>query len=659
MFISALTQLFQISHFPYLMAGVMLGLTLGILPGLGGTSGLAILLPFVYTFEPSVALAMMIGVLAPTTTSDTFPAVLLGIPGTAGSQATVLDGYPLARKGQASRALSAAFLSSLVGGLFGAMILSFSIFFAKPLIMSFGFGEQFLLIILALLMIGALTGANFLKGLASCVIGLVIGTIGLAQITGEPRYTFGTLYLVDGFSLVVMGLGLFAVPEIVSLLQKKSTVAGGGKLEKGWLQGMRDAVRNWFLVIRCSTVGVLVGALPGLGGTVVDWIAYSHAKQTIKNPETLGTGDIRGVIAPESANNAKEGGALIPTILFGIPGSGNKVLLLGGLVLVGIEPGIEMVTTQLDITYLIIWSLAVANIFGAGLCLFLARPMAQLTRVPFFILGPILVVLIFFATFNNGRDWTDFVALMLFGAVGVIFKTFGWSRPALLIGFFLSSKIELLSYQVSAAYGLSFLTRTGSIILIILALGTIFLLLRQKMSPQGSSAVSEQRKQFVFTCLMALFPISMILQVINLDFRASIYPIALCGILLVLLATIAVLQVMRQTHSMERVISSNPALRVMSRNIFENEGAFFDQARAFALIPVFLVLVFLFGFPIAAVALINGFILMHDRSKYLVSILISVAVLVVLWTLSGVLTLQYPAGIIADFFPLPWWLGGR
>lgn len=659
MFMSALTQLFQISHFPYLMAGVFLGLTLGILPGLGGTSGLAILLPFVYTFEPSVALAMMIGVLAPTTTSDTFPAVLLGIPGTAGSQATVMDGHPLAKKGEASRALSAAFLSSLVGGLFGAIILSVSIFFAKPLIMSFGFGEQFLLIILALLMIGALTGANFLKGLASCVIGLVIGTIGLAQITGDPRYTFGTLYLVDGFSLVVMGLGLFAVPEIVSLLQSKSTVAGGGKLEKGWLRGMRDAIKNWFLIIRCSTVGVLVGALPGLGGTVVDWIAYSHAKQTIKNPETLGTGDIRGVIAPESANNAKEGGALIPTILFGIPGSGNKVLLLGGLVLVGIEPGIEMVTTQLDITYLIIWSLAVANVVGAGLCLFLARPMAQLTRVPFFILAPILVVLIFFATFNNGRDWIDFVALMFFGAVGVMFKTYGWSRPALLIGFFLSSKIELLSYQVSAAYGLSFLYRTGSIILIFLALGTIFLLLRQKMTPDGRSTVEEAGKQTLFTCFLALFPITMILQVVALDFRASIYPIALSGVLLLLLVSIAGLQMVQQRPEMQRINDANMALRTMSRNIFENHGTLYDQVLAFAMIPVFLVLVFLLGFPIAAVALINGFILMHDRSKYLVSIIVSAAVLIILWTLSGVLTLQYPAGIIADFLPLPWWLGGR
>ena len=658
MFISALTQLFQISHFPYLMAGVLLGLTLGILPGLGGTSGLAILLPFVYTFEPSVALAMMIGVLAPTTTSDTFPAVLLGIPGTAGSQATVMDGHPLAKKGQASRALSAAFLSSLVGGLFGAMILSVAIFFAKPLIMSFGFGEQFLLIMIELLMIGALTGANFLKGIASCIFGLIIGTIGLAHITGDPRYTFGTLYLTDGFPLVVMGLGLFAVPEIVSLLQSKTTVAGGGKLKTGWLLGMKDAIKNWFLIIRCSTVGVLVGALPGLGGTVVDWIAYSHAKQTLKNPETLGTGDIRGVIAPEAANNAKEGGALIPTILFGIPGSGNKVLLLGGLILVGIEPGIEMVTTQLDITYLIIWSLAVANIFGAGLCLFLARPMAQLTRVPFYILAPILVVLIFFATFNNGRDWVDFAALMIFGAVGVIFKTFGWSRPALLIGFFLSPKIELLSYQVSAAYGMSFLYRTGSVILIVLALATIFLLLRQKMFQQKGSDVLEKRTQTLFSWLVAIFPISMIFQVMELDLRASFYPIALSILLLVLLFTIATLQTLRQIPATERVVSDNTALRAISRNIFESEGRFLDQVRAFSFIPIFLGLVFLLGFPLAAVALINGFILLHNRRSLFVSSTLSIAILLILWTMSGVLTLQYPAGLISEIIPLPWWLGG-
>ena len=205
----------------------------------------------------------------------------------------------MAKQGFAARALSAAFTASLIGGLWGAFILSISIVFAKPIILAVGFGEQFLLIILALIMIGALTGANLVKGLASCTIGLVLGAIGLAEITGDPRLTFGSLYC-RRCTTYHCRYGLFAIPEIVGLLQSRSTIAGKDGLKGGWSQGMRDVASNWFLVLRCSTIGVIVGALPGFGGTVVDWIAYSHMRQTAKNPENLGKGDIRGVIAPES-----------------------------------------------------------------------------------------------------------------------------------------------------------------------------------------------------------------------------------------------------------------------------------------------------------------------------------------------------------------------
>ena len=464
---AALFQLFTLNHLAFLFAGTMLGLVVGILPGMGGTSGLALVLPFVFTMEPSYALAMMIGVLAPTTTSDTFPAVLMGVPGTSGSQATVMDGFPLSKKGMAARALSAAFSASLLGGIFGAFILSISIYYAIPIIMAFGFGEQFLLVVLALLMVGALTGDNFIKGLTSCFLGLIIGTIGTAPITGDPRYTFETLYLIEGVPLVIVGLGLFALPEIVGLLNSQGSIAKTLKNEKGWATGVKDVFKNWFLVLRCSTLGCLVGALPGLGGTVVDWIAYSHLKQTTKDTSQFGKGDIRGVIAPEAANNAKEGGALIPTLIFGIPGSGNKVLLLGGFVLIGIEPGLDMVTTNLDLTYLMIWSLALANILGAGICVAFASHISKFTLVPYYILAPVMVCLIFFATFNINRDWYDFVGLLGFGLIGITFKAFGWSRPALLIGFFLSTKVELLSYQTQAVYGLTFLTRPVSILYLI------------------------------------------------------------------------------------------------------------------------------------------------------------------------------------------------
>lgn len=656
LFLSVLITLFAFDHFLFLIAGTLLGLTVGILPGLGGTTALAILLPFVATFEPTNALALMIGVLAPTTTSDTFPAVLIGIPGTAGSQATVLDGYPMAKQGMASRALSAAFLSSLIGGVWGAVILTFAIVFAKPIILAVGFGEQFLLIALALIMVGALTGANVVKGLASCTIGLVIGAIGLAQITADPRLTFGTLYLVEGVPLVVVGMGLFAIPEIVGLLRSKTSIAGDVGLKNQWAQGFRDVANNWFLVFRCSTIGVMVGALPGLGGTVVDWIAYSHMRQTEKNIENVGKGDIRGVIAPESANNAKEGGALIPTILFGIPGSGNKVLLLGGFLLVGIEPGIEMVTTQIDMTYLIIWSLALANVVGASICIFLTRPMARITTVPYFILAPILIALIFFASYQVNRDWNNFGGLLVFGLLGVLMKTYGWSRPALLIGFFLSSKIELLSYQTAAVYGYSFLWRTGSLILIGLTIVTLWFLVRQKIGgEQQTTRTDQQRSQIILTLGFLILPIAMIFGVYGLDARASFYPIALSLILAAMLIFVAAGQYVTRRAT----ISKEPLPQnFMVRDMFTQDGNFGPQLREFANLLIFLVLIVVLGFPIATLVFITVFIATRSPRHTLLGLGLAVGLVSIMWTLASMLTLQYPAGWISGVIDMPWWLSG-
>ncbi len=655
-FVSAFFQLFELTHLIFLFGGTLLGLLVGILPGLGGTSGLALVLPFVYNLEPSYALAMMIGVLAPTTTSDTFPAVLMGIPGTAGSQATVMDGFPLSKKGMAARALSAAFCSSLMGGIFGAFILSISIYYAIPIIMAFGFGEQFLLIILALLMVGALTGENFIKGVTACILGLIIGSIGSAPITGDLRFTFGTLYLVEGVPIVIVGLGLFALPEIVGLLDSKGAIAKALKNEEGWFRGIKDVVKNWFLVLRCSSIGCIVGALPGLGGTVVDWIAYSHLKQTSKNTSNIGKGDIRGVIAPESANNAKEGGALIPTLLFGIPGSGNKVLLLGGFILIGIEPGLEMVTTHLDLTYLMIWSLAIANILGAGLCIGFASHISKLTLVRYYILAPVMIVLIFFATFNINRDWYDFIGLLGFGLIGISFKAFGWSRPALLIGFFLSTKVELLSYQTQAVYGLTFLTRPVSIILIILCFGTILLLLRQKFKQSNTSSSLENKKnQIYYVLVLLILPLLMISMISSLDYRASLYPISLCVISVLLLTIIFFVKIIdyNKHHLLKYSI-----VKFVNINIYEQNSGFNNQFFYYLSFIGYLIMNFIVGFPIASVIFINAFIIFHDKRDYKISIIISFILLVILWFLSYMLTLQFPDGLIGLMIDMPWWLGG-
>ena len=656
-FVSAFFQLFELTHLLFLFGGTLLGLVVGILPGLGGTSGLALVLPFVYSLEPSYALAMMIGVLAPTTTSDTFPAVLMGIPGTAGSQATVMDGFPLSKKGMAARALSAAFCSSLMGGVFGALILSISIYYAIPIIMAFGFGEQFLLIILALLMVGALTGENFIKGVTACILGLIIGSIGSAPITGDLRFTFGTLYLVEGVPIVIVGLGLFALPEIVGLLDTKGAIAKALKNEEGWFRGIKDVFKNWFLVLRCSSIGCIVGALPGLGGTVVDWIAYSHLKQTSKDTSNIGKGDIRGVIAPESANNAKEGGALIPTLLFGIPGSGNKVLLLGGFILIGIEPGLEMVTTHLDLTYLMIWSLAIANILGAGLCIGFASHISKLTLVRYYILAPVMIVLIFFATFNINRDWYDFIGLLGFGLIGITFKAFGWSRPALLIGFFLSTKVELLSYQTQAVYGLTFLTRPVSIILIVLCFGTILLLLRQKFKQSyTSSALKNKKNQIYYVLILLVLPLLMISLISSLDYRASLYPISLCVVSILLLTIIFFVKIIDYNN---HHLLKYSFVKFVNMNIYEQNSGFNNQFFYYLSFIGYLIMNYIVGFPIASVIFINAFIIFHDKRDYKISIIISFVLLVILWFLSSMLTLQFPNGLIGLLIDMPWWLGGE
>ncbi len=240
----ALQTLFDVHHLFYLSLGVILGLIVGILPGLGGIAGLSLVLPFLYDMQPSLALAMMIGLTSVTATSDTFPSVLIGVPGTSGSQATVVDGFPLAKRGEATRALSAAFSASLFGGCFGALVLTGAIFAARPIILMIGFGEQMMLIVLALSMVGMLTGEAAIKGLAVCGLGLLIGVVGEAPATAELRMTLGTMYLSEGIPLVVVGLGIFALPEIVEVLAKRTTISTTGKLGKGWLQGLKDTISN-------------------------------------------------------------------------------------------------------------------------------------------------------------------------------------------------------------------------------------------------------------------------------------------------------------------------------------------------------------------------------------------------------------------------------
>lgn len=503
----------------YLVLGVVMGLTIGVFPGLGGIAGLSLLLPFMFGMDPVLGLALMIGMVAVVPTSDTFASVLMGIPGSSASQATVLDGFPMAKNGEAARALAAAFTSSLFGGLVGAAFLTVFILIARPIVLAFGLPEMLMITVLGLSMVAVLAGRIPLKGLAAACLGLMIGTIGEADAGGSLRMaSYDIPYLTDGLKLVIVGLGVFAIPEIISLLRQDSSIAKGASLGTGWMDGVRDWMNNRWLSVRCSIIGVVVGIVPGLGGSVVDWIAYGHTVQTTKDKSKFGKGEVRGVIGPESSNNAKEGGGLVPTLLFGIPGSGSMAIFIGAIALLGsgdIEVGPAMLENNLDITYSIVWLLALANVVGTVLCIALSGHIAKLTTIRFTYLAPFLFMLISFAAFQSGQNFEDLLALLAIGMIGIFLRRFDWSRPAFLIGFVLSNPVEKFSNQAfqiasfrfrkSFEEGMDYIFSPIVIALIVITVVSVVLGIRQAKSimAEGEVKSGSKRAPLVFLLLIS------------------------------------------------------------------------------------------------------------------------------------------------------------
>jgi TctA family transporter len=486
---SALVALLAPSHLLALVVGVAIGTVVGILPGLGGTAGMSLVLPFIYGMEPTTAIALLIGMIAVIHTSDTFPTVLIGVPGTAGAAADLMDGYPMAQRGEAGRALSAAFLSSMIGGLIGAAALFSVLPVARPLVLALGSPELFMLALLGLAMVGVLSGDRPLVGVTMALVGLVVGAIGPAPAAPAYRYTFDLIYLFDGIPLPVFALGLFALPELLDLAISRRSVASEVRVEHGWLQGIRDVFHHRWVVLRCSILGVFVGFIPGLGGSVVDWLAYGVTVQTSKDKDQFGKGDVRGLIGPESANNSREGGALVPTLLFGVPGSATTAMLLGGFVLLGLQPGPDMLTTNLSLTLSIVWTLALANVIGALVCLGTSRWVSRMSFVAAAKLFPFLLVIVLLGAFQASRAWGDLIAFLAMGMVGWIMKHRGWPRPALLIGFVLAKGAERYLWISWTRYGWTWLARPG--VLAIAALTMLLVLAATRLKGVKTEVILE------------------------------------------------------------------------------------------------------------------------------------------------------------------------
>lgn len=456
--------------------GVLLGIVFGAIPGLTATLGIALLLPFIYGLAPVTAFAILLSIVSAVHTSNTFPAFFFNVPGSPSASATILDGYPMAKNGQAAEGLTAAFLVSALGGIVGAAVLLAFLPLLQPLVLMFASPERFMLVVVGLVMISFLSGPRPTRGFLAAALGLWLGTIGLDPQLGIPRYTLGQDYLLDGLSLVPLVMGLFALPEVVALalrgqIAEKATMEVGA----GFMTGVKETFRHWLLVLQSSVIGVIAGAIPGIGGTAAAFYAYGAAVRAAKEEERegFGRGDIRGVIAPESANNASAGGELIPTLAFGVPGGATSAMLLAAFLVLGITPGPSMLNEHLWISFGMVFILVLSNLLATALCICMTRRAARIAWVRGTLIIPVIMLFVLFGAYAAYPDPGTLVFTLLFGILGYAMMRADWPRVPLLLGFILGPLSENFLFISIASFGPRFLVRPITLTLLLIIAGTL------------------------------------------------------------------------------------------------------------------------------------------------------------------------------------------
>jgi putative tricarboxylic transport membrane protein len=470
---TGLAQVFAWPTFGLMLIGMALGFVVGLLPGLGGPTTLALMLPFVFKMTPIEAFAFLLGMLAVTATTGDITSILFGIPGEPTTAATIVDGHAMAKNGEAGRALGAAMMSSLIGALFGAVVLGLAIPVVRPLVLTLGSPEFFMLALLGITFVASLSGEALLKGLLAGGLGLWLATIGLDPVTGTQRYTFGQLFLWDGIGLVPVTIGFYAIPELIDMATAGSSIA---KLDVGrvggvW-EGVRDTFRHWLLVIRCSALGTFISIIPGLGAATTQWLAYAHAVQSSSGRERFGKGAVEGVLGPGAANNSSLGGSLVTTVAFGVPASVATAILMGAFFVQGLVPGPAMLTPapkgHLAVTLAMVWTIVVSNIITVAVCLVFMGPLARITQIRGTLLVPFIMILVYVGAFAEKNVFEDLGVVLAFGALGWIMSRLDWPRPPLLLGLVLGPLAENRLFLSTDNYGLGWLLRPG--VLIILAI---------------------------------------------------------------------------------------------------------------------------------------------------------------------------------------------
>jgi len=447
--LSGIESLLQLRELMFLALGMAIGLVFGAIPGLGGSTALALLMPLTYGLEPFTALALSGGVMGAVPMGGSITAILLNAPGTAPNAATCIDGYPLAQQGKAGLAIGAAASANSLGGIIGTISVLAVLPIAKELVLLFGPPEFFLLAILGLVVVATTSRGKMLRGLITGGFGLMIAFIGYNNVSGDVRFTYGVEYLWDGVRLVPALIGLFAVAEMINLMVKGGTVArdaGTVKITR-MMSGVMETFRHPATVLRGSIVGTVVGAIPGVGGVVASFLSYSLTVQASKDPDSFGKGNIEGVIAPEAAINAKDGSALIPTLAFGIPGGAEMAVFLGILVLHGLQPGPLMLIQNQTEIYGLVWALTASCILASCVGLLLVRPLAMVTLVDSEILAPVVICIALVGSFAIDGQIGNVVITAVFGILGYLMLRFDYPRLTVVVALVLGGTAERSFHQ--------------------------------------------------------------------------------------------------------------------------------------------------------------------------------------------------------------------
>ena len=446
--LEGLKIVFTPSTFMFLFGGTVIGVIFGAMPGVSASMAVALALPFSYAMSPVVAIAFLTSVYCASITGGGITAILFKIPGTPSSAPTTFDGYPMAQRGEAGKALGYSLVASAVGGLIAAFAMALVSPQLSEVALKFGPGELFAVSFLGLSVLSALDSDNIVKTLISGLLGLLLACIGMDPMLGVARFTWGNTTLLAGIEMIPIMIGLFAVTEVLKQTQKPKKIdvekdsTSGGKETKTKLPSFVELWKTKWVMLRSSVLGTIVGILPGAGATIASFLSYAIEKKVSKHPEKLGTGIPDGIVASEAANNAATGGAMVPLLSLGIPGGNAAAIMMSALIIQGVRIGPMLIQSQPQYLSSVFGAMIVTNIVMVLVSIVIARVFAQILSVPYSILGPVIVMLAMIGAYATNNNTGDVVLMVGAGIIGYAFVKLGFNSAALVLGLVLGQMCE-------------------------------------------------------------------------------------------------------------------------------------------------------------------------------------------------------------------------